>query len=313
MKLFIIIFCSILLFTCGNNKPHDGKTELMAHLIKAQNERIAEGITYTDENGWITPTDCDGFLWSSKFGAALYLFQTITNPIIELIKLFNPRASEYENQPGRYNRSPSMCREGNERSRSTWSRDMGLGLLQYGYLRGDREILERHISYVRGNGWVSGEPRSYDTTVYTPALWSLYYQVIYTLGGEHDNWRDWLSVYPSYLLNPSGLDDFRAHLQMLNIWLYGETIGSIDDVRLARVIEHADREPDNAFYQVMRGRWLGDWNRAIELCKYPNRTHASYIRCDDPRACYIAEEAWSCGLLLRYVSESNLKLALYAR
>jgi len=283
-----------LLVACGSNDPYEGETELMSHLVKAQNERIDEGITYTDDNGWITPTDCDGYLFSSKFGV--------------VYDAFDPIASEYPDEPGRFNRRPPpKCREGNSDSRSTWSRDMGMGLLQYGYLRGDREILERHISYVRGNGWVSGEPRSYDTTFYSPAIRGAYYQVIYTLGGEDNNWRHTPNVYVS------GLDDYRAHLQMLSIFLAGETWGMIDNIMLARVREHADREPDNAFYQNMRGRWLGDWDRAIEICKYPNRNAASYVRCDEPRACYLAEEAWACGLLLRYVSERNLKLAFYAR
>ena len=192
-----------------------------------------------------------------------------------------------------------MCREGNEDSRSTWSRDMGLsGLLQYAWLRGDLEILETHMAYVRGNGWFSGEPRSYDTTFYTPALRGLFYQVIYKLGGEDNNWRHTPNIYVS------GLDDYRAHLQMVSIFLAGETWGFIDNNMLARIQEHADREPRNAFYQVMRGRWLGDFEQAIYLCKYPDRDEASYVRCDEPRACYLAEAVWSCGLLLRYVSAS---------
>jgi hypothetical protein len=172
---------------------------------------------------------------------------------------------------------------------------MGLGLIQYAWFRGEREILERHVSYLRGNDWFSGEPRSYDVTFYTPAMRGILYQVVHRLGGEDNSWRHTPNVYTS------GQIDFRAHLMMVDILLRGETWGFIDDTMRARIIEHADREPSNAFYQVMRGRWLGDWDKAIWLCKKPNRNEASYMRCNEPRACAIAEEAWSCGLLLMFL------------
>lgn len=280
----------IILAACGSNKPYEGDTELLAHLQKAQAERMSEALTYVDENGWIVGSDCDGMIPSAKFGV--------------FHEGFNPYAAEYPNEPGRFNRSPSMCREGDERSRSTWSGDMGVcGLVPYAWLTGDRQILESHISYVLKNDGHSGEPRSLDITFYSPQLVGLVFSVIHKLGGADVAARH---VPPVYV---AGLTDYRAHLQMCDIFVRSElkwqspemSLIDVTDRQLARIEEHAAREPHNPFYQYMFGLYTGNFEPAIELCLDPSYPVGDYVRCDEPRACQLAESTWSCGLLIRHL------------
>jgi len=279
----------VLLGACGSNDPHDGNTTLMLELEAMQAERIDEGMSYVDnEHGWITPTDCDGYLWSSKFGS--------------YFDGFDPTASEYEKEPGRFGRASGrdcyLDESGPNGSASSWSRDMGISLISYAWKTKNLSILERHRDYVVSNNNYSGEPRNFDRTYYSPALLGLLHQVIYALGGPNNQARHVPNIYTS------GLNDYRAHLQMLDIWLRGETFGTIDNIMLARIAEHSEREPNNAFYQTLKGRWFGDYGDAIRLCLNHGLSVAEYVRCDRPEACRIAEEAWSCGLLINYLTEA---------
>lgn len=284
-------FLALSLAACGaGNKPFRGATDRLDQLKAVQTERIDEGMTYTDnEHGWITPTDCDGMIFSAKFAVAS--------------GHGNILAAEYPDEPGRFGRRPQpWCYsddEGHNGSVSSWSRDMAIcGLIPYAYQTNQREILERHINYVEANGDYSGYPRNLDRTFYTPTLRGTIYQVIYSLGGKNQQIRH----TPNPATLTSGLSDYRAHLLMCDIWLSGETRGSLDQFQMARINEHAKREPNNIFYQVLHARWNGDFDHAINLCSSRDRNQASYVRCNEPRACYLAEEAWSCSLLIDLLS-----------
>jgi len=249
----------------------------------AQKHRLGET---ADENGWIV-NDCDGFEWNGLFAAVGG----------------TPDLYAAEIEPGKFHRRPS----GN--CSYTWSRDMCInGMLPYALMTRDRQILEDHAAYGEANkvidstgvpAWQMGEPLGDLRTVYTPSLIGIIYEAIAWLGGPDNTQRGWPPVYPS------GLDDFKAMLQMREIWArsYTSTNGDLAQIRrvaFERIEEHAAREPDCPFYEYMHAKYTdGDFQDAINLLlANPGAPACQSIRCDGSEACFQAEWLWAAKLVL---------------
>jgi hypothetical protein len=249
--------------------------------------RIAS-IKRDKKTGWITPRDCDGMIWSGKYAAT-------TCDKVDIL------AAEFDGS-GRFGRRPPpRCWDGEDNgSKTTWSRDMAVaGLIPWAYACGELEVLERHAAYGKEHNWVMGEPNTAARVVYTPQVIGLLYQAIYALGGENSINRLWPSTYPK------GLDDYEAHLQMMQIWLRGQMEAPkvaptpISDQMLKRIKEHAKREPRNPFYRYMAGLYDGDMQPAIDLLLAPDRPVGGYVRCHKVSECANAEWLWVANLVLQ--------------
>jgi len=187
-------------------------------MVKArQDARAAEyaALTKDSKGHWITPGDCDGALWSFTAASARCPSE------------FDPRASEFEGETGRYGRRPPpRCwtpEGGDQGSTTTWSGDMAKGLMLYGWRCKNLQLLSDHERYGRGNAWQMGDGEDGKVlarAVYRPSLIGELYTTIWGLGGPDNANRHWPSIFPS------GLTDFEAHLQVLSIILMGEVAGA---------------------------------------------------------------------------------------
>ena len=305
MKFFtsmLLTFC--ILISCGvvdkKDPPHETDIEdVKLHLAALKTIALNDA----DENGWIA-TDCDGMLWNGKYAAAT--------------SLGDITSSEFD-ASGRFGRTPAKrCfEEGKDNgSKSTWSRDMAIGFIYWAFRTDDLDVLQRHSNYGTSNQWKMGEPLSDGRVLYNPGLIGLLYNAIYSLGGSKNTNRLWPSIWPS------GLTDFEAHLQVLKIALVGEIAESLNEAdaipqrpliggdhlgllsisttMYKRLEEHAQREPNDVFFQVVYAKYSGDYSHAINLCSGQiTGIHAGYVRCDDNISCKLANEIFACDFLVR--------------
>lgn len=142
-----------------------------------------------------------------------------------------------------------------DRSKSTISKDMLLGLTWWAWRAKRLDVMQQLVAYGEAHNWVMGDPidRPQDVFV-TPSEAGLFYQVIYRLGGEDNPARKIPDVYPE------GLTGFQAELQVWNILLHGEISDTpgITDTALKRLHEHAQRQPNNPLFEVAVAHYTGD-------------------------------------------------------
>jgi len=265
-----LLLASLVLTSCGGPKKKEIEPGLPANiqrLVNKYTETLAATKASADPvDGWIEKTECDGVLWAGKYACGG------GNPVIT--------AAEYPDAPGKFNRRPApYCNAETGNSKTTWSRDMGMGLISYAWCKKDKAVLERHADYGTKKNWMMGEPLADGRTVYTPSIIGMLYQTIYKLGGKDSQGRVWPSVYSG------GLDDYEAHLQMVDIWLRGEMDGKQTDLNLdisqtmyERVKEHSDREPTCPFYQYMRGIYDGSLESTTDLLIGSDSPGCQYVR-----------------------------------
>lgn len=252
--MYLLLVLSLI--ACGGkeHKPKPTQSDKTGELAAMYELKLSEIKALQSPAGWIEMGHCDAALWTGKLGAA----HGVT---------IDFAAAEYPAQPGRFNRRPPPFCEAGAGSATSWSRDMGMGLLAYSWKKAQLGLVERHAAYGKASFWKMGEPLGDGRVLYTPTMIGHLYQVIWALGGEDNAARAWPSVYPS------GLDDFQAHLQMMDIWLRGEIAEKdrlslaldISNAMLDRAKEHAAREPACPFYQFLYGTYTGDLGPAVEL------------------------------------------------
>ena len=280
-----------LLTSCGYvsarifPKPAEpAQSELIAIARHVHEQRLARAETLRDpKTHWLTPDDCDGFLWQAKYSAA----KGVSDVALEL--------AEDPTTPGRFVRKPwpaSDCKD-------SWSGDMGWGLIEYSNAKKDYTLLDRHIEYGEANATFCGNPNTCTWTmgsgygaIYKPSLIGFIYRLRDSPRGR----------WPSELEYPGGLSDYQAHLQIMNIHVRGDIEGSITDAMHDRVLEHSTREPGNTFYWFLRGKYNGDMTRALSNCI--DGTKADYVRCGvglNPELCQLAEDIFACDLVLNAV------------
>jgi hypothetical protein len=304
MQAFLLFTCLIFLTNCGKEKrekdvaPSPRKAELQTKY----DTLLAESKAKRSKDGWLDTDTCDSMLFTGKYSCAAGAAEGLS--IV---------AAEYPSQPGRFNRRPAPFCEADAGSKTSWSRDMGMGLLAYGWCNKDLAVLERHASYGVSKQWKMGEPLDDGRVVYTPSVIGHLYQTIYSLGGKDNANRVWPSVYAS------GLDDYQAHLQMIDVWLRGEMAQhqndadampkkevnpalslSVSATMFDRIKEHSDREPKCPFYQYMRGIYdTGTLEPAVELLLGDEWTCQYFRGSDRSNDLYLAEWLFAADRVLR--------------
>ncbi len=284
-------------------------------LAARQQADLDEAKTLRDPaNNWLV-TGGDGMLWSGKYAA-------VTCDV-------DIEAAETE--PGKFSRDPDGETSTNP-NWSDWSKDMGAGLLAYAWRCKNLALLERHAAYGQAHKalanavpvWQMGSPVGDGRGLYLPAFIGRLYQTVFALGGEDSNERLWPDLYSL------GLTDFRAHLQVMNIWHRGEVAEALreqedsdatvkDDVRddadgpsqglttldvtedQFEVLKYqAERDPRDPFFQAVYGTYTGNMGPAIDACLADDDYAGEYVRCDGtPRACLLAARLFACDLVLR--------------
>lgn len=278
------LFLTLLLISCSKPtvEPVEPETAPLEQLQDRLVKLLEVAFTLTDKNGWLVYDSCDSMLWSAKFGTST-------------VDYVNISAAE-KPSTGKFYRTPSQtCFEEN-RSASTWSRDMSLGLLAFLISQGDLATIERHIEYGEANGWIMGEGAK-SRTVYSPALISLWYKAAKTFGHNYGK----IEVENVYT---KGLTDYQAHLQMMDIYINGRLDGRISEVMLARIIEHSDRDTNSSFFRVLRSIYQGPIEPAVSICLDDDAPIGSHVRCDG-EPCELAEEIFSCGILTKFLHDGE--------
>lgn len=289
--------------SCAKEETHKPvepvPTELVAEAREKHALRLELASGLVDQNGCITPKDCDGKLWCAKYASA------------RNTELLNMDAFEYPGQPGRYARRPieygycyldeSEGGEPDQGSGSSCSRDMAMGDILWAQAHNNPGHLQRHYDFVKSNGNKCGTG-DITATYYNPFFRNFIEAVLDTLSLVAPKWP----TEQEYL---AGLDDYKAHLQMLNIHIRQKAEGGLTDAMLRRVVEHSDREPQNPFYAYLRGKYTGDMNPAVKACV--EGTYGTYVRCGvglDTELCVLAELIFACDLVLEYFDDAEASL-----
>lgn len=322
-KTFLCVI-SVFALSCGpwrkaKEPAADDRTE---QLLELYGERQIKARQVRDEaTGWITRHDCDGMIWAGKYASTLDPAEV------------NIESAEYPDKSGKFGRRPPpwcwTLEGGDQGSKTEWSRDMAIaGLMPWAWLTGRRDVLERHAAYGRARGWFMGEPVADGRAYYTPAMRGVLYKTIMAMGGTADVDALWPSLWPA------GLVDFEAHLQVMSIWLQGETSKSLNDLDAVprrpegvvmlmddgewkankdgdislldisetmyqRLQEHATREPRNPLYAYVFGQYTGDQSPTITLLLDETMPVGEYVRCTHFEQCQLAEWLFVTSLLLR--------------
>lgn len=305
-----ILLIAFSLVSCGKEKTKQvdpGMVTGVSELKALWDVKCDEAKALVGEAGWVLPDDGDGMLWSGMLGAT------------RCDVGFDPTAAEYQDQPGRFDRAPppGSITSANP-NWSSWSRDMQKGLLWWAWRKGPEAlpVMQRHIDYGRKKSWKMGEPFGDGRSIYTPSAIGLTFQVAWALGGEDDVQRLWPDIYPS------GLNDYRAHIQVKNIMLRAEIEASkpdqdavepddpivdegqdyslldVSEGQLERLLEHAEREPRCGFYQSALAVYRGGYQAAIDALLSPDEV-CSYVRCHESQGCFLADWLFSADLVLR--------------
>lgn len=271
---FSKIILTLLISSCSfiEEKPSEDNLYQVRKKV-VQLEEQAQSLETSQ--GWLVSVGCDSMLWASKVCDGMDL----------------TAAEEF----GRLYRRPAKDCFIKDRdyqdSKSSFSRDMGIGAAHCAHRQGNLELVERHIEYGEAHGWVMGEG-VLSRTVYSPFLISLWYRVAKDLGHNYKKLK-----VPNILTK--GLTDYQAALQMLGIYTTGKLDNKISKTMLKRIIEHKEREPNNTFYHALYGKYSGDKKRAIELCLDDSNIVGSYVRCTDEQTrCDLAERIFSCRIIL---------------
>lgn len=249
-SLLVSMFCACGPATVEETPP--AGVARKAELAQLYSQKLHSAARLASKGtGWLATGVCDSMLWTGLAAASKGI-----HPV-------SLAASEYPAEPGRFNRRPApFCGPG-AGSKTTWSRDMAMGLLIGAWKTKQLSLLERHAEYGVQNLWKMGEPLADGRVLYTPAMIGMLYQTIYALGGSDNDNRRWPAAYPS------GLVDYQAHLQALGIWLRGAItpteFNAISSKMLARIDEHASRQPACPLYAHLKGLYNGDMGTTVDL------------------------------------------------
>jgi hypothetical protein len=222
-----------------------------------------------------------------------------------------------EIETGKFNRRPmSKGLYIDDERRCTWSRDMGLGLDVYAYTEGDDGLIKDHVKYGSKHFWKMGDPLNDGRVLYTPQMIGLQYLVRYYFTRTSADLTKAKYYGETY---PSGLDDYQAHLQMLQIFVrseintktgqyelvphetFGENL-TVSDTMYRRILEHSDREPLCEFYFAMRARYSDGDLMAIQQMLDSDMSGCSFVRCNDSMACHIAEKLFTAKVIRNWMN-----------
>lgn len=239
MRLLLAPLFSLLL-ACGG-LPHTSSptsippTSDLA-LRAAEYELLPSAL---DPHGFADVAHCDSTTFSGLLGAS--------GVDVELLAA--------EKSPGEWLRRPKSYPEcwASGESRSTISRDALLSVMWWAWTHGDLATLERVWDYGVTHGWRMGRGRlSGADTLANPNLVALLAHSIYALGGRPSAWA--LAIIPAWGPNVVG---YERHLQVAQIALWGELVGSIPVGAAELLAQHAIAQPWNPVMRAASDRWLG--------------------------------------------------------
>lgn len=301
----LVVFLMVFTAGCGwfKKRKASDPTPLttMEQLQTWYDGKLAEAAAVAHpDNGWVYLESCDAMLWNGLMASS---------PGVQWVNIY---AAENVDEDGRFHRRPPpYCwneTDGDVGSKTTWSRDMGKGLMIWAMRRGELKAVERHAAYGVENNWVMGKPFDDGRVLYTPSTIGELYQVIHLLGGEDSVNRIWPSTYSE------GLVDYEAHLQVLGIMIRGYVAEKLNDmdavprpsdgaalldingVMFDRLVEHSERQPRCPFYEYMRAIYEnGNLDAAAALVMDPS-WECDYMRDEDHES--LAEEIFVASLIM---------------
>lgn len=251
-----LILCILTLFLSCSSGEHD------AHFEKSPSQLIREKLAVYCEKGskvlasrggWAVD-ECDGLLFTSLFSAACG----------------GPGVDAYEStvEPGQWFRNPAkdcfIPDKVDNKSDSTISKDMYLGLTAYLAHNKKRDVLGRTIEYGKNHSWVVGEAADATTQAskcfITPSLQSLLAEAYdYAGSGSLQSPLTQTAILPLST-------GFRAHLDVLAILVRGKVQGHVDTLDLNTLKDQARRQPNNALFQIAKAKYDdADFSKAVEL------------------------------------------------
>lgn len=144
-------------------------------------------------------------------------------------------------------------------SKTSFSRDHALMLMQAWWSTKDRAEVELFINYIKAHGWRMGDGNPVTTSMVP--LVPLLYRMRAKLGGVDEPVPADVQLRLTQIEQEQHergsadgelgvLTGFEAHLQVLHIWLDGRVDGAINDINLAVLKKQADRQPQNYFFRA---------------------------------------------------------------
>ncbi len=251
------------LSACASEKP-DASVPLDLSVLRAKYETyISLSTRHQGDSGFVHDRDCDSLLFSSLYSFA--------GGEIEVLAA--------QEEPGKWHRTPTQdCYP--DRSKSTISRDMLLGLLYHAISHNEGDISENLIEYGRTHSWTMGDgPRS--RTWLNPLFRKTLALLDRKLNNSHH--RDLLLIPDIWSV---GLTGYQAHLLILHLILRDMISGKIDEMGKRVVREQYQRQPGNALFSFAYHRYFdGDQTRTLNILMdealFPSdRLPSSVERCD---------------------------------
>jgi len=199
--------------------------------------QLAPGYQY--EAGFVTD-DCDALLFSA-LGAVGGLQVDLTAA---------------RNEDGEWFRTPQKDCYPNKSS-SSISRDMLLGVMIAAWASRDLDMAERLYKYGADHLWIMGSGFP-SRTFFNPEITATLAQLSYKLGGPDRAIRNFPVSWSA-----TGISDFEAHLQVLHIILRRAIYDKIEPSAQEVLNAQATRQPENALFQ-----WAAlNTPKAVELLK----------------------------------------------
>jgi len=172
--------------------------------------------------------DKDGFIETDETDSMLF-----SGLLASTGKYFNVTAARDEK--GLYHRRP-LGKPSMPDARSTFSRDMSVGLLWFFYGAKRADLAEAYMKALKENNFIMGDG-DISRIYMTPGLQTTLADIIYALTGK-SNIR---SRIPQFW--PTGLVGYELHLQILHILLIGEIHGAISP-KMLDIVKYSHKHND---------------------------------------------------------------------
>lgn len=246
---------AIFLFTgCTTPVKKPVKPDGLSLAVKKRDFYLSK---YEVKNGVVG--GCDGLLFSSLY--ALGGSSAVSIP--QFAEIFgNPGGQPFDDGWNddkdatgiKWHRSPARdCYP--KASGSECSRDMLLGVTQWGYYTGQPGIIEKTLRYLAKNDWICGAGDEYATFI-PPSLRA--FMVSMVDKSEFKKYAALPFIWPE-------LYGYQAHLQVIQIIALAHKQGFVSDHAFKIVATYAAREPRNALFQFAYHLFFdGDFSDAIK-------------------------------------------------
>lgn len=184
---------------------------------------------------------------------------TLFDGLLGSVPGLNVDLTAARNEDGTWNRHPKIDCYGTGLSRSSFSRDMFLGVLWWAVSNKRVDVLEDIYNYCSKQaqfpiaGCVFGKgPIDDPRHVLSPNLIDTLAESIVYLGGTNH-----VLARGIYAGETEALEGFQAHLSVLHVLLRGKVQEGISNRQLSILKYHAERQPDNALFTAAYHKYSG--------------------------------------------------------